>query len=352
MDFKQSHSLQSNNSFNIDVSCSQLYLAKSVNDLDQLPDLNNTDFYILGEGSNTLFVDSTAPVIIKAEIKGIKVTETVDNYIVNVGAGENWHTFVCYCVENGINGIENLALIPGSVGAAPVQNIGAYGVEFSDFCLSVQYYDLHSKILVTLLSNECEFQYRDSVFKSSLHNRALITDVTFIFPKNWQPTLTYHGLDSLNENADAKTIMNKVISLRESKLPNPNILPNAGSFFKNPVITAEKFKLIESSYPKVPRYVQENGNIKLAAAWLIEQSGLKGFNYKEVGVDKRQALVLVNYGHSSGRDVVTLAKYVQMKVMTKFNIYITPEVRIISSLGEVTFKSLAADDLLGIQGGE
>jgi UDP-N-acetylmuramate dehydrogenase len=349
MDFKKSYSLQSNNSFNIDVSCSHIYLIKSINDLDLLPDLSKKNFYILGEGSNTLFVDSTAPVIIKASIKGIFVTETYDSYIVNVGAGENWHEFVCYCIKHGINGLENLALIPGSVGAAPVQNIGAYGVEFEDLCLSVSYYDLNSKEQVTLLSNECGFKYRDSIFKSTLRNKALITNVTFTFPKKWQPKLTYNGLDTLDHDVDALTVMNHVVNLRESKLPDPQILPNAGSFFKNPIVTVEKFNSIQMSYPNVPRYVQVDGSIKLAAAWLIEQSGLKGFNYKGVGVDKRQALVLVNYGNSTGKDLIVLAKHVQAKVLEKFDVRIIPEVRMISSLGEVSFQSLSSDDLIGKQ---
>jgi UDP-N-acetylmuramate dehydrogenase len=346
MDSLNKHALKNNNSFNLEVFCSELYVAKSIEDLIQLPDLSTINYYILGDGSNTLFVEPDSPVIIKSEIKGIKVTETSDNFIVNVGAGENWHDLVCYCVGHGINGLENLALIPGSVGAAPVQNIGAYGVEFSDFCLSVNYFDLQTRECVSLLAAQCDFGYRNSIFKKSLHNKALITDVTFSFSKIWKAKLSYNGLDKLSSNSDAKRVMTEVIRLRNSKLPNPAVLPNAGSFFKNPIVSGQQFNLIKSSFPNIPNYKQEDGKIKLAAGWLIEQSGLKGFNYKNVGVDKRQALVLVNYGNSSGRDLIDLAKYVQQKVMDKFSVSINPEVRLISTTGEVDFNSLLSGALV------
>ena len=197
MTFKKPPLIQLDNSFNLEVSCNELYLVSCLDDVNLLPDLVNKDFYILGDGSNTLFVDAQAPIIIKSNIQGINVLETPENYIITVGAGENWHDFVCYCTEQGFNGLENLALIPGSVGAAPVQNIGAYGVEFADVCHSVCYYDLIDKELVTLFSDQCDFKYRNSIFKASLNKRALIIKVTFILPKAWQPQVSYQGLDQL-----------------------------------------------------------------------------------------------------------------------------------------------------------
>ncbi|GAA0812315.1 UDP-N-acetylmuramate dehydrogenase [Colwellia asteriadis] len=346
MSLNQSYSLQNSNSFNIAVSCSQLYLVETLEELLALPELCYGDFYILGDGSNTLFVEPAAPVIIKPAFKGITVNETKSHYKVTVGAAENWHDLVSFCIEHGINGLENLALIPGSVGAAPVQNIGAYGVEFADFCLEVSYFDLITKQLKALSAQECKFSYRDSIFKNCLHNRALITELVLLFPKAWQANLNYSGLDVLPVNVDAKVVMNKVIELRQSKLPDPKKLPNAGSFFKNPIVSQEKFLQIQTKYPQIPHYPQSKGNVKLAAGWLIEQSGLKGFRFKGVGVDQRQALVLVNYENGTGQDLITLAKFVQQQVFEMFSVKIIPEVRMVSAQGEVHFEKLNGDSVI------
>ncbi len=308
--------------------------------------INNTSFYILGDGSNTLFVERTAPMIIKPDFKGITVTETEDSHIVTVGASENWHKLVCFCLEQGVNGLENLALIPGCVGAAPVQNIGAYGVEFADYCQQVEYFDFSQKKLITLSASECRFAYRDSIFKQALHNKGIITQVTLSFSKNWQPNLSYQGLDNLPNKSSATEIMHQVIKLRESKLPDPTKLPNAGSFFKNPVVNAQKFSALKSQYPLIPNYPQANGDVKLAAAWLIDEVGLKGITYKEVGVHRKQALVLVNYHDGTGQDIVSLAKYIQQQVKIRFDVEITPEVRMVTALGEKSFNEL--DDLTPI----
>lgn len=332
--------LQSNNSFNFKASCSRIYFPKSLDDLQQLPDLSGKHFYVLGEGSNTLFVEPQAPIIIQPKFTGIDIVEQDDHFIVTVGAAENWHDFVCYCLEKGINGLENLALIPGSVGAAPVQNIGAYGVEFADYCQSVQWYEFKSKSLVHLPKVDCDFAYRDSTFKQALYNKGLITQVTFKFPKVWQPNLGYVGLDSLPKDCSAKQVMAQVIKLRSSKLPDPKKLPNAGSFFKNPVVSAEVFMQLQQQYPSMPNYPQQNGHVKLAAGWLIEQAGLKGYRYRGVGVHEKQALVLVNYSSDLGSNIISLAKYIQRTVAQKFSVAITPEVRMITSQGEVEFSAL------------
>jgi UDP-N-acetylmuramate dehydrogenase len=340
MNSNQNYSLKSSNSFNIKTSCSHIYFPSTYAELQQLPELTGDSFYILGEGSNTLFVESKAPIIIQPKFTGINIIEHIDHFIVTVGAAENWHDLVCFCLEQGIYGLENLALIPGSVGAAPVQNIGAYGVEFSNYCQEVQWYEFASKTLLSLPKNACNFAYRDSIFKQERYNKGLITQVTFKFPKVWQANLSYAGLDVLAKNSSAKEVMAQVITLRSSKLPDPNILPNAGSFFKNPVVNKDTFAQLKQQYPNIPNYPQPNGQVKLAAGWLIDQSGLKGFRYRDVGVHQQQALVLVNYGSDVGSDIISLAKYVQRKVEEKFFVSLTPEVRMISHQGESSFTSL------------
>ena len=335
------YSLQSSNSFNIKASCSHIYFPSTVAELQQLPELTAEHFYILGEGSNTLFVEPQAPIIIQPKFTGINILEQDDHFIVTVGAAENWHELVCFCLEQGVYGLENLALIPGSVGAAPVQNIGAYGVEFADYCQEVQWYEFASKTMHSLTNQACDFSYRDSIFKQERYNKGLITQVTFKFPKVWQANLSYAGLDALTKDSTAKQVMAKVIALRSSKLPDPKELPNAGSFFKNPVVSAADFVQLQQQYPNMPHYPQPNSQVKLAAGWLIDQAGLKGFRHHHVGVHQQQALVLVNYGSELGGDIVSLAKYIQRKVADKFSISLIPEVRMITEQGERSFSSLS-----------
>jgi len=343
MEFAQQFALQNYNSFNIKAITPKICFPKTVADLEQLPDFADKAFYILGEGSNTLFVDYHAPIIIKPEFKGISISETRDSYIVTVGAGENWHDFVCLCIEQGIYGLENLALIPGSVGAAPVQNIGAYGQELSNFCIQVKWFEFSSKIIKKINNKSCQFSYRDSIFKQTLHNKGIITEVTFSFPKLWQANLLYSGLSVLGDSPTATQVMDRVISLRQMKLPDPGKLPNAGSFFKNPIVNEKTLILLKKGYPTIPFYPQGGNLVKLAAGWLIEQAGLKGYCKKGVGVHENQALVIVNYTSEQGKDIVALAKYVQKQVLTKFNILITPEVRMITANGEQSFNHLFID---------
>lgn len=340
MELSHQFSLQKYNSLNIRAISPTIYFPKTIADLEQLPDLANTPFYILGEGSNTLFVNDQVPIIIKPNFTGIDITESPESFTVRVGAAQNWHDLVCMCIEQGIYGLENLALIPGSVGAAPVQNIGAYGLELSSFCTQVKWFEFSTKLIKVLDNSDCQFSYRDSIFKKALHNKGLITEVIFEFPKKWQAKLSYAGLDTLDKTCSAKQIMERVISLRQAKLPDPCLLPNAGSFFKNPVVDEQKLVALQGSYPSIPFYPQNNGLVKLAAGWLIEQTGLRGYREKDVGVHKDQALVLVNYADGEGRDIIALAKYVQKQVLTKFGISITPEVRLISAEGEQNFADL------------
>jgi UDP-N-acetylmuramate dehydrogenase len=343
MELSKQFPLQNNNSFNVKAFSSLVYFPESLDDLFKLPDLSQTPFYILGEGSNTLFIDQQAPVIVKPNFTGIKITDKSDHYSVSIGAGENWHDLVCYCLSKGMYGLENLALIPGSVGAAPVQNIGAYGVEFSDFCDQIKWFEFKSKTVKTLKKNDCEFAYRNSIFKERLYNRGIIIEVRLNFPKEWKANLSYQGLNQLPNNVTALEIMAMVIKLRESKLPDPAKLPNAGSFFKNPIVELTKLHLLQKEYPTLPFYMQPNGTAKLAAGWLIEKTGLKGFRNKGVGVHEHQALVLVNYESDDGKDIVKLAKYVQQQVFTMFDIRISPEVRMLTNQGERNFDELALE---------
>jgi len=343
MELIKQFSLQNNNSFNVKATCPIIYFPKTLTDLEQLPDLSLNPFYILGDGSNTLFVDLQSPTIIKPDFKGIKVVETDESYIVNVGAGENWHDLVCSCLEKGIYGLENLALIPGSVGGAPVQNIGAYGVEFSDFCTQVKWFEFASKTIKSLENIDCHFGYRNSIFKQGLYNRGIITEVVLNFPKKWQANLSYAGLSDIKENPTPEQVMEKIISLRQAKLPDPCKLPNAGSFFKNPIVNEQKLNSLKKTYPKIPFYPQGKGLTKLAAGWLIEQAGLKGYCKSGVGVHEHQALVLVNYESENGKDIVSLAKFVQQQVFTVFEIQISPEVRMVTTKGEQDFNDLPID---------
>lgn len=330
--------LQPLNSFAVTSTCSIIYYPQNLADLEALPPMGTTPYYVLGEGSNTLFVDENAPTIIKPEFKGIKVAEHDDYYIVEVAAGENWHNLVEYCLNKGIYGLENLALIPGSVGAAPVQNIGAYGVEFADFCSEVTWFEFENKKLHVLSHEACEFSYRHSLFKQRLKNKGVITQVTLKFPKQWQPVLSYQGLDKLSVEASAEEVMLKVIALREAKLPDHTKLPNAGSFFKNPEISIAEYKLISDKYPDLPFYPLDDDRVKIAAGWLIDQCGLKGFTQNHVGVHNKQALVLVNYKSTKGQDIVNLAAYVKKRVWDKFSIALEPEVRAVYHRGEAQMK--------------
>jgi len=344
MESRQQFPLKNSNSFNVQSISSTIYQPKSLKDLKQLPDLSAKPFYILGEGSNTLFTGNNAPIIIKPEFKGLDISETDDCYIVSVGASENWHELVCKLLEQGIYGLENLALIPGTVGAAPVQNIGAYGVELADFCHQVKWFEFKSQTIKALSTEKCKFSYRNSIFKQSLYNKGVITEVVFKIPKKWQASLAYAGLNELPSDATAAQVMAKVINLRQAKLPDPNLLPNAGSFFKNPIISEAHLLLLRKSYPNIPYYPQDNGEVKIAAGWLIEQTGMKGYRKNGVGVHEHQALVLVNYNSDNGQDVVELAKLVQQQVLTKFDILISPEVRMITKYGEQDFASIVPFD--------
>ena len=342
-------SLKAFNSFSIDASAHLLFHFST---LEQLPALlslikqtraENRPILVLGGGSNTLFCEDFDGLVIKVELMGITINDTGDAHQLQVAAGEDWHQLVESTVEQGVNGLENLALIPGVVGAAPVQNIGAYGVEFKDFCERVDYIDLIDGELKTLSSADCLFAYRDSIFKGELKDRALITSITLNLSKQWKPLCRYGLLQSLNETESSVTalqIFDNVCRIRSEKLPDPRLLGNAGSFFKNPVVSMPLCQQLLSQHPDMPNYPQADGSVKLAAGWLIDQCGLKGYQIGGAAVHQDQALVLINKGGAAAEDVIQLAAYVREQVLQKFAVPLEHEVRFIDAQGETQLQQV------------
>ena len=299
--------------------------------------------FVLGGGSNIVITGDVKPLVLKVEIKGLRLIEDGPRaWIVEAGAGENWHDTVRWTVENGFPGLENLAMIPGTVGGAPVQNIGAYGIELQDRFESLDAIDLVTGRSFTLDAAQCAFGYRDSVFKHvatgdndfGLAGRALITRVRFRLPKPWKAVVGYVDLERKMEEAskftpDAKDIFDWVCAIRRAKLPDWRVLGNAGSFFKNPTVTPEQCADIIAREPKIVHYPLADGSIKLAAGWLIDACGWKGKTVGNAGVYERQALVLVNRGGRedpvTGGEVMTLAKAIQTSVYERFGIRLEPE---------------------------
>ena len=358
--------LQTHNSFGIVAKALQLLRIGSADDLRQA--IAGNDFathapFILGGGCNIVLTGDVKPLTLKIEIMGRKlVAETDKHWIVEAGAGENWHDTVRWTLEQGWPGLENLALIPGSVGACPVQNIGAYGVELQDRFESLDAVHLHTGEVFTLNAAQCAFGYRDSVFKHSsemgLLNKAVITQVRFALPKRWKPELGYADLHRkliafneknalkptqnlhkqllnseqsvINIQPTAQQIFDWVCSIRSAKLPDPAVIGNAGSFFKNPQVTTDQCADIIAREPKVVHYPMADGSIKLAAGWLIDACGWKGKTVGNAGVYEKQALVLVNKGTgtatpATGGEVMTLAKAIQTSVYERFGILLEPE---------------------------
>lgn len=290
----------------------------------------------LGQGSNVLFLTDFRGTVLINRLLGIEHKEDADFHYLHVNGGENWHNLVTWSLEQGIGGLENLALIPGCAGSAPIQNIGAYGVEFSDVCDYVEVLDLVQNKIFRLTNTECRFDYRDSVFKHQYSGDFIVIAVGLKLAKNWKPVLKYGALNELDPSAvNARQIFDQVCAIRRAKLPNPQQIGNAGSFFKNPIVTEEQFRILQAEYPTMPSYSQGNGFIKLAAGWLIDRCHLKGYQLGGAAVHEKQALVLVNKGNATGSDVVELAHHIRQAVAAKFDVYLSPEVRFIGENGEV-----------------
>ncbi len=295
----------------------------------------NLPFIVLGEGSNVLFLEDFSGTVVVNAIKGIAIEEHDEAWHLHVGAGENWHALVEQTLKKGITGLENLALIPGMAGSAPIQNIGAYGVEFKDICHYVEAIHLPTQNIIRLHREECQFGYRDSIFKHAMKNDYVIVAVGLRLEKQWKPVLTYGDLTKLNPaTVCAWDVFNAICHMRQSKLPDPKITGNVGSFFKNPLITAEHAFALIKQWPSIPHYSQASGEVKLAAGWLIDQCGLKGFRVGGAAVHRQQALVLINEDHATPQDIVDLAHQVRNRVGQKFDVWLEPEVRFIGAQGE------------------
>ncbi len=331
---QQRASLREHNSFGLPAVARTLVRVQSEADVRRVvdhPDYGLKPSFILGGGSNVVLTRDLDCVVLKVEVPGRRlVAETSAVRIVEAGAGEAWPAFVAWTIEQGWPGLENLALIPGSVGAAPVQNIGAYGVELKDRFHSLDAVDLVTGRSVTLDAAVCRFGYRDSVFKHALAGKSVITRVRFALPKPWQPVLGYLDLERKmmetgNHQPDARTVFDWVCAIRRAKLPDPAVIGNAGSFFKNPVVTEEQCRDIIGRDPEIVHYPLPDGSVKLAAGWLIDACGWKGKSVGRAAVYEKQALVLVNRGGASGAEVVTLARAIQESVYGRFGIRLEPE---------------------------
>jgi len=327
-------SLRSHNSFGLPAVAATLVRLASEADVRRVVDhpvYGRAPKFILGGGSNVVLTRDIDAVVLKVEVMGRRlVAESPQAIVVEAGAGEAWHALVAWTLQQGWPGLENLALIPGSVGASPVQNIGAYGVELKDRFHSLDAVDLVTGRTVTLGPEECRFGYRDSVFKHYLAGKSVITRVRFRLPKPWQPVLGYLDLErKMAETGDreptAQTIFNWVCAIRSAKLPDPAVIGNAGSFFKNPVVSEEQCRDIIGRDPEIVHYPMPDGSVKLAAGWLIDACGWKGKTVGRAGVYEKQALVLVNRGGASGAEVVTLARAIQESVYGRFGIRLESE---------------------------
>jgi UDP-N-acetylmuramate dehydrogenase len=293
-------------------------------------------FLILGGGSNVLLTKDFDGLVIKNEIGGIeKVSENDKTVMLKAGSGENWHTLVMYCVARELGGIENLSLIPGTVGAAPMQNIGAYGVEIKEVIHNVEAIELKTGKVRTFQNHECRFGYRESIFKQELKDQYFISSITLtLTKKDHHFNISYGSIEEVLkeqkvQKVSVQAISEAVIDIRQKKLPDPKIIGNAGSFFKNPSVEKSFFDALKKDFPTLPSFPGEKNMIKIPAAWLIEQSGWKGKTLENIGVHKHQALVLVNYGGGEGKKIWALALAIQASVKEKFNITLHPEVNVI-----------------------
>ncbi|MDU8885305.1 UDP-N-acetylmuramate dehydrogenase [Yeosuana sp. MJ-SS3] len=337
MQIQQNISLKSFNTFGIDVNAKYFVSASTVDDLKQVLALtNHKNKFILGGGSNMLLTKDIDELVIHINLKGISVISEDENHaLVKANAGENWHEFVLWTLNQDYGGLENLSLIPGNVGTAPIQNIGAYGVELKDTFVSCETILISSGEMSSFFKDQCNFGYRDSIFKNEAKGTYIITSVIFkLTKKNHQLNTKYGAIETELEKIGIKTptikdVSNAVISIRQSKLPDPKVLGNSGSFFKNPIISLEHFNKLKDNFPEIPCYPASEKTVKVPAAWLIEKAGFKGKRFGNYGVHTKQALVLVNYGNADGSDILALAKIIQKTILRLFNISIEVEVNIL-----------------------
>ena len=334
---QENYSLKNYNTFGI--SAKAKYFASFSSEAELTALLKNNicktePLFILGGGSNILLTQDFEGIVLANNIKGIDiVSEDEHSTKIAVGAGEIWHDFILWSINQNLSGIENLALIPGLVGASPMQNIGAYGTEVKEVITKVSYIEKETGLKKEITNSECNFGYRNSIFKEELKGKIVITKVVYQLSKTPLNNIKYGAiteeLNRLKEEPSPASIAQAVINIRSSKLPDPKVLGNSGSFFKNPIIETSQFKELKKEFPEMVGYTISESKTKIAAGWLIDNAGLKGYRKADAGVHKNQALVLVNYGNASGTEIINLAKEVQQKVKEKYGISIEPEVNIL-----------------------
>ncbi len=338
MQIHSDYSLQNLNTFHIDAKAKYFVEVNSLEEFKELQEhriFKREKLLVLGGGSNVLFTKDVDGMVVKNSLLGKELLrEDKNHFYVKANAGEVWHTFVLWCIQNNYAGVENLSLIPGQVGASPIQNIGAYGVELKDVCDSVEAIHLRTGEQIVLSNLDCEFGYRDSVFKHQLKDEYLITAVNYRLNKSPNFQVSYGDikatLQDMNvQNLTLKNVSDAVVRIRSSKLPDPKVLGNAGSFFKNPTVTQEKYEELVATNPVMPSFPQKDGTVKIPAGWLIEQCGWKGKVVGNTGSHKSQALVLVNYGNATGAEIYQLALDIKKSVFDKFGVEVNPEVNLV-----------------------
>ena len=341
MQIQENISLRPYHTFGIDVTARYFASFRSIADLQEILKAGLTTEMklpkiILGGGSNVLFTKDFDGLVLKNEIVGIEKTKEDDDHVyLRVGAGENWHHFVMYCVQNGYGGVENLSLIPGCVGASPMQNIGAYGVELREVFHGLTAFHLQEQNNYTFRLSDCEFGYRDSVFKKKYKDQFVISYVSFRLNKKHVLNTSYGAIEQELQNMgvtepDIRSVSQAVINIRTSKLPDPAVTGNAGSFFKNPSVSEASYQKLKNDFPEMPGYPNEDGTIKLAAGFLIEQCGWKGYRKGDAGVHPKQALVLVNYGNSTGEEIFNLSDQIAASVLENFGVVLEREVNVVA----------------------
>jgi UDP-N-acetylmuramate dehydrogenase len=337
MQIQNNFSLKKYNTFGIEAKAKQFVAVHSVEELKQILATHKTDAkFILGGGSNMLLTQDIDALVIHVDLKGKKIIKEDDDSVwVESQAGEVWHEFVLWSIDQNLGGLENMSLIPGNVGTTPVQNIGAYGTEIKDTFVSCTAVDIATQELRTFTRVECKFGYRESIFKQEAKDNYVITSVVFKLTKRNHKINTAYGdiTKELEKNnivtPTLKEVSNAVIAIRQSKLPDPKELGNSGSFFKNPIIAKELYEKAHAQFPEMPHYVVSETEVKVPAGWLIEQAGFKGKRFGDAGIHKNQALVLVNYGNATGQEILAVSRDIQATVLNKFGIAIEAEVNVI-----------------------
>ncbi|AJR03655.1 UDP-N-acetylmuramate dehydrogenase [Siansivirga zeaxanthinifaciens] len=337
MHIQQNFSLKPFNTFGINVNASHFVSVSTVSELKSVLSLKEyPKKLILGGGSNMLLTKDFNGLVIHINLKGIEVVNEDSDFVyVKAHAGENWHDFVLWCLSHNYGGVENLSLIPGNVGTAPIQNIGAYGVELKDVFHTCEAMHINTGEITSFTNAQCQFGYRHSIFKQEAKDQYIITQVTFKLTKHEHKLHINYGTIALEleqmhiKNPSIQDISKAVISIRESKLPNPKVIGNSGSFFKNPIVSKSLYQTLLQNFEDLPSYPVSETEVKIPAGWLIEKAGFKGKRFGDYGVHKNQALVLVNYGDATGNDILELSKLIQETIKRLFNVSIEAEVNII-----------------------